>query len=79
MVDRMDQEIGRILNQLSAMKAEEDTLVLFLSDNGASAEIMVRTDGHDPQVRPGSGPSYLCLDLDGPLPAALPETQNMGA
>ena len=61
MVDRMDQEIGRILNQLKAMKAEEDTLVLFLSDNGASAEIMVRTDGHDPQVRPGSGPSYLCL------------------
>jgi len=25
----------------------QDALILFLSDNGASAEIMVRDDGHD--------------------------------
>jgi arylsulfatase A-like enzyme len=53
MVDRMDREIGRMLDQLKAMGAFEDTLILFASDNGASAEIMVRGDGHDPQADPG--------------------------
>lgn len=61
MIDRMDQEIGRVLDQLKAMDAFDDTLIFFLSDNGASAEIMVRTDGHDPSVPPGSAKSYLCL------------------
>lgn len=61
MVDRMDQEIGRVLQQLKSMKAYENTLILFLSDNGASAEIMVRADGHDPQASPGSAATYLCL------------------
>lgn len=61
MVDRMDREIGRVLDQLRAMKAFEDTLILFLSDNGASAEIMVRDDGHDPAASPGSAATHLCL------------------
>jgi arylsulfatase len=61
MVDRMDQEIGRIIAQLKAMGAFENTLILFASDNGASAEIMVRSGGHDPQAAPGSAASYLCL------------------
>ena len=61
MVDRVDQEIGRVLEQLRSMNAFEDTLILFLSDNGASAEIMVRADGHDPIAPPGSAASYLCL------------------
>jgi arylsulfatase A-like enzyme len=61
MVDRMDQEIGRLLAQLRAMNAFENTLILFASDNGASAEIMVRGDGHDPQAAPGSAATYLCL------------------
>ncbi len=61
MIDRMDQQIGRILQQLRQMQAEHNTLVLFLSDNGASAEIMVRGDGHDPQAEPGSAASFLCL------------------
>lgn len=61
MVDRMDQEIGRVLDQIRAMGAMDNTLILFLSDNGASAEIMVRADGHDPNAAPGSAASYLCL------------------
>jgi arylsulfatase len=61
MIDRMDQEIGRILAQLRDMGAYENTLILFASDNGASAEIMVRHGGHDPQAAPGSAASYLCL------------------
>ncbi|MCP4775098.1 MAG: sulfatase-like hydrolase/transferase, partial [Planctomycetaceae bacterium] len=42
MVDRMDHEIGRILQQLKTMEAFDNTLIFFASDNGASAEIMVR-------------------------------------
>jgi arylsulfatase len=61
MVDRMDREIGRIGKQLAAMRAVENTLVLFVSDNGASAEIMVRDDGHDPSAEPGSAATHLCL------------------
>ncbi len=61
MVDRMDREIGRLIAQLKAMNAFENTLIFFASDNGASAEIMVRDGGHDPEAAPGSAPTYLCL------------------
>ncbi|MBL9144590.1 MAG: arylsulfatase [Verrucomicrobiaceae bacterium] len=61
MVDRMDQEIGIIITQLKAMNAFENTLIFFASDNGASAEIMVRNGGHDPKAEPGSTATYLCL------------------
>jgi arylsulfatase len=61
MVDRMDQEIGRIIAQLKAMGAYENTVILFASDNGASAEIMVRDGGHDQQAAMGSAATYLCL------------------
>jgi arylsulfatase A-like enzyme len=61
MVDRMDREIGRVLDQLRAMGALENTVVMFASDNGASAEIMVRDGGHDPAAPPGSAETYLCL------------------
>ena len=43
------------------MGAFENTLIFFMSDNGASAEIMVRDDGHDPTAPPGSAASHLCL------------------
>ncbi len=61
MVDRMDREIGRLIEQLKAMGVYENTLIFFASDNGASAEIMVRHGGHDPQAAPGSAATYLCL------------------
>ena len=61
MVDRMDQEIGRIIAQLKAMGAYENTVILFASDNGASAEIMVRDGGHDPLAEMGSAATYLSI------------------
>ena len=61
MIDRMDQEIGRLIEQLKAMGQFENTIIFFASDNGASAEIMVRDGGHDPNAAPGSAASYLCL------------------
>jgi arylsulfatase len=36
MVDRMDQAIGRVLAKVEAMGEAKNTVVLFLSDNGAS-------------------------------------------
>ena len=61
MVYRMDLEIGRVVDQLKKMDAFENTLIFFASDNGASAEIMVRHGGHDPTAAPGSAATYLCL------------------
>ncbi len=61
MIEAMDREIGRVLDQLRRMGALDNTLLLFLSDNGASAEIMVRGDGHDPAAPAGSAASFLCL------------------
>jgi arylsulfatase len=61
MVDRMDREIGRVLDQLRTMGALDSTLVFFLSDNGASAEIMVRGDGHDPHAECGTGATFLSI------------------
>lgn len=38
MVDRMDQNIGRVLAKIRAMGQEQNTLILFLADNGGCAE-----------------------------------------
>ena len=61
MIEVMDREIGRILAALEALNALDDTLILFASDNGASAEIMIRGEGHDPAAPPGSRKTFLCL------------------
>ena len=59
MIDRMDQEIGRVLAQVSDMGVSDDTLVFFLSDNGASPEQIIRGDGHDPSAPIGSAKTFL--------------------
>ncbi len=61
MITSMDREIGGVLNQLEAMDALRDTVIVFLSDNGASAELIIRADGHDRGALPGSASSHLCL------------------
>src|SRR5262249_22093555 len=59
MVDRMDQEIGRVLDQVRAMQALDNTVVMFMSDNGASAEQIIRGDGPDPAAPVGSARTFL--------------------
>jgi arylsulfatase A-like enzyme len=39
-VDRMDQGVGRIMQALRDHGVEEDTIVMFLSDNGGCAEFL---------------------------------------
>jgi arylsulfatase A-like enzyme len=61
MVHRMDISIGRIVDQLKAMGQYDNTLIMFVSDNGATSEQIVRGDGHDKNAPLGSAKSYLCL------------------
>lgn len=62
MVDRIDRETGRVLEQLRSMGQLDNTLILFVSDNGASAEKILRGDGHDENAAPGSAGWYRCLE-----------------
>jgi arylsulfatase A-like enzyme len=62
MVDRMDREIGRVLGQLQSSGALENTIVFFMSDNGASAERVLRGDGHDADAPQGSAKTFQCLE-----------------
>ena len=59
MIDRMDREIGRVVDKLKAMGAFENTIIFFASDNGASAEQIIRGDGHQTGSKPGSAQSFL--------------------
>ena len=59
MIDRMDQGIGRVMDQLEAMGASENTLVLFLSDNGACAESIEGRSLNNPDVPIGAPGSYV--------------------
>jgi arylsulfatase A-like enzyme len=43
MIDRLDQNVGRLLKALEETGRAERTLIMFVSDNGASAEV-VRLD-----------------------------------
>ena len=35
MVDNMDQNVGKVLDKLKALKKDKNTLIIFISDNGA--------------------------------------------
>ncbi len=43
-VDRMDQGVGAIMNKLRELDMEDNTLVMFLSDNGGCAEFLNEDD-----------------------------------
>lgn len=67
MVDCMDQGIGRVMEAVRKLGAEENTLVLFLSDNGASAEYLDSwpnpARGHRPGAETGSRESHRCIEV----------------
>jgi len=59
-VDRLDQDIGRVLAKIREIGAEENTLVIFLADNGGCAEEINRgVKG----VPPGPPDSYFSYGL----------------
>lgn len=55
MIDRMDQGIGRILKSLDKHNISENTVVMFLSDNGGCAET---PGGENPATIPGPKEFY---------------------
>jgi arylsulfatase len=62
MIDCVDQNIGRVLDKVKELGQEENTLVLFASDNGASAEV-VRNMGN--KVNPVIGEMDNWKSLEG--------------
>ena len=58
MIDRMDQNIGRVLAKIRELGEQDNTLVLFLADNGGCAEKIHKT----PDVPPGPLASYRTVD-----------------
>ena len=60
MVDRVDQNIGRLLKRLEEQGKLDNTLILFLSDNGACAEMptVEHVDPTAPMGGVGSFESY---------------------
>ena len=41
MIDRVDQGIGQIMSRLEQMGQADNTLFMFLSDNGGDAELFM--------------------------------------
>ncbi len=46
MVDRMDQNVGKVLDKLKELKKDDNTLIVFISDNGAPAEDVAHGKEH---------------------------------
>jgi len=61
MVDKLDQEVGRVIAELKRTNQYDNTIIFVMSDNGASAEMMVRGRGHDQSAVAGSADTHLCL------------------
>ncbi|SNY95067.1 arylsulfatase [Flagellimonas pacifica] len=40
MIDRMDQNIGRVMQKLKELEKLDNTLIIFMSDNGSSSEVV---------------------------------------
>lgn len=59
-IDREDQDIGRILDKLKEMGIENNTLVMFLADNGGCAEEVNRGKR---DVPPGGADSFCSYGL----------------
>lgn len=59
MIDRLDQNIGRLVAMLDDDGLLENTLVVFLSDNGASDEDPIGRGLNDPAVPIGQRGSYV--------------------
>lgn len=68
MVDRMDQGIGRLVEELRRTNQLDNTLILFLQDNGGCAELMGRGAVKNRQ----SGPRLAQPSLPPLAPETLP-------
>ena len=68
MVDRLDQGLGRVIEALEKRKMMDNTLILFIADNGGCAEGMGRKEGiqykdSDPEVLKPMKATDLQMDM----------------
>jgi arylsulfatase len=75
MLDRMDQGIGQIVENLRRHGQLDNTLILFLQDNGGCAELNGRTG---PFVARGTAPSFppLLKDAIATYSGSMPQKQT---
>ena len=59
-IDRMDQNVGRIVAKIRQLEQTDNTLIMFLSDNGGCAEVV---DHGKPGVPAGDKDSFLSYGL----------------
>ena len=55
MIDRMDQNIGRLINDLKTKGLYDNTIIMFLNDNGACAENDMLGSGPKEQLETKEG------------------------
>jgi len=75
MVDSMDQGIGRLIESLKANGQFENTLILFLQDNGGCAEALGRNRAFEPR---GDKPTLEPLAADYLQPDMIPKQTRDG-
>ncbi len=62
MIDRMDQNIGKLISTLKKNGQYENTLIVFLSDNGGCAENVSNRNFNDTTKNIGERGSYVAYD-----------------
>jgi arylsulfatase len=63
MIDRMDQNIGKLISTLKSNDQYRNSIIIFLSDNGACAENVSGRNFNDPNARIGAKGSYVTYDV----------------
>jgi arylsulfatase len=78
-IDAMDQGIGNILSTLEAKGVSDNTLVLFVSDNGACAEFLAENGKEQSLVHPMRNGSMPVLgNIPGIIPGGEETYQSYG-
>lgn len=62
MIDRMDQNIGKLIQTLKANGQYDNTMIVFISDIGGCAENVDNRKLNDPSVKIGERGSYVTYD-----------------
>ena len=77
MVDRLDQGLGNVIGALEKRKMLDNTLIMFIADNGGCAEGMGRKEGiqykdSDPDILRPMKATDLQMDM---IPKRIPVTE----
>jgi arylsulfatase len=62
MIDRVDQNVGRLVKKLDELKITDNTLIMFLSDNGACPFQRSKPNSVKQQLKPWDPASYWTYD-----------------